>query len=314
MLKGDSGKLIIGVSTRALYELETENAIFERDGPKAYVDYMKVHQSVPPKPGAAFSFVKNILHLNKVFDDIKPVQAVILSRCNPEAALRIANANQYYGLDFASTHFNEGKCPYQFGSDLNVSLHLSANREQVNLAFSKGQMAAYALPSTNQSIVQSDKSGLHVGFDFDGVIADDSSERMYEQLDQNLDAYFEYEKEMRNEPLPPGPLNGFFKKIMGLRDLERDRYPERFTGHERSNEIRVSIITARNGDALNRIYTSLESYGTGMPDGLNSLGPSPKSKTLSADLPNIFFDDQIRHFEGVEDVACVHVPYGIKNQ
>ena len=55
----------IGISSRALFDLEVENAIFENQGVEAYVDYQIAHEKDVLAPGAAFALIQSFLALNQ---------------------------------------------------------------------------------------------------------------------------------------------------------------------------------------------------------------------------------------------------------
>ena len=42
-----SDKLVIGISSRALFDLEEENAIYEQQGVSAYADWQHAHEDEP---------------------------------------------------------------------------------------------------------------------------------------------------------------------------------------------------------------------------------------------------------------------------
>ena len=49
-----SDVLVIGVSSRSLFNLEEENEIFEKEGIVGYREYQLAHENDPLEPGTAF--------------------------------------------------------------------------------------------------------------------------------------------------------------------------------------------------------------------------------------------------------------------
>ena len=84
---------------------------------------------------------------------------------------------------------------------------------------SKGLPASQVFPT---KFVDDEKEhGLRIAFDFDGIIADDSSEGIFKTL--GMEKFHENEKEKANEALPPGPLFKFFGEIARLQRREWER-------------------------------------------------------------------------------------------
>ena len=59
-----NGKLVVGISSRALFDLEEENKIFEEQGLEAFKKYQEEHENDILKPGTAFPLVKALHKLN----------------------------------------------------------------------------------------------------------------------------------------------------------------------------------------------------------------------------------------------------------
>ena len=60
-----TNKLIISISSRALFDLDASNAIYESQGVEAYAKYQIEHENNILKPGVAFNLVKKLLNLNQ---------------------------------------------------------------------------------------------------------------------------------------------------------------------------------------------------------------------------------------------------------
>jgi 5'-nucleotidase len=57
------GKLVVAISSRALFDFEEENQVFEQADDRAYMKLQLDRLEIPAKPGVAFSLVKKLLAL-----------------------------------------------------------------------------------------------------------------------------------------------------------------------------------------------------------------------------------------------------------
>ena len=64
-------KLVIAVASSALFQLDEADAVFRKQGMRAYRDYQREHENDVLAPGIAFPFVRRFLELNRVFPDRK---------------------------------------------------------------------------------------------------------------------------------------------------------------------------------------------------------------------------------------------------
>lgn len=55
--------LVVGVSSRALFNLEKENEIFDNQGISGYRKFQLEHEDEPLEAGTAFHLVQSLLHL-----------------------------------------------------------------------------------------------------------------------------------------------------------------------------------------------------------------------------------------------------------
>ena len=91
-------KLVIAISSRALFNLDAEHLVYEEHGLEAYSAYQIEHEDTPLDPGQAFSLAKKLLALNDVLSDPLGVEIVLLSRNSADTGLRIFNSIEHYGL------------------------------------------------------------------------------------------------------------------------------------------------------------------------------------------------------------------------
>ncbi len=300
-------KLVIGVASSALFDLEESHQVFLDQGPEKYRAFQEANIDRTLDRGVAFPFIRRFLSINARFPDEMPVEVVLLSRNSPETGLRVFRSIEEYGLDISRAAFMTGKSPYEYIPAFNCSLFLTSNADDVARAIDAGYPAGLVIPS----VVNDDEQDaeLRVAFDFDGVIADDEGETVYKT--GNLEAFHQHETAKANVPHGQGPLAGLFKKLSYLRGLE-DREIQRNPGYERI--VRLAIVTARSAPAHARVVTTLKNWGVGV-DETFFLGGMDKSRVVSVMAPHIFFDDQRSHLQSVAgDIPMVHVPFGVANR
>ena len=300
-------KLVVAVSSSALFDLSESHAVFVEKGPKAYKDFQEANLDKILEKGVAFPFVRRFLNINKRFPKQLPVEVVLLSRNSAATGRRVFRSISHYGLDISRAAFMEGESPYEYIPAFNASLFLSTNEEDVLNAISSKYPAGTVLPSTVVDDESEDE--LRIAFDFDGVIADDESEAVFKGKD--LSAFHSYEVANAHIPHKPGPLADLFQKLSFMQKLE-DKEQEKNRDYRRI--IRIAIVTARNAPSHERVITTLEDWGVS-PNETFFLGGMKKDRILNRLKPHMFFDDQKSHLESeAGDIPMVHVPFGIANE
>lgn len=300
-------KLVVGISSTALFDFSIEHTIYLNEGLEAFRSYQIEHRADLPPRGAAFPFIKRLLHLNKIFPDQMPVEVVILSRNDPEAGLRMMDAMPAYDLDITRAFFLSGKAPYPYMAAVNACLYLSTDKEEVKDAIKAGYPAGHVLPCS--SFDDTDDTQLRIAFDFDGVLVDDEAEAKY--ADGGLPLFHYHEVENKDKPLKNGPLMPLLQRISTIQNMEA-KNANRVNNADKA--VRVSIVTARNAPAHERLINTMKHLGIGV-DELFLTGGIEKKSILDIMKPQIFFDDQIGHLKPASNnTPCVHIPFGIRNQ
>ncbi len=301
-------KLVVAVSSNALFDLEHEDQIFNELGLQAYRQLQIERKDSILDPGAAYEFIKRFLHINKVYNEELPVEVVLLSKNSPETGIRIFNSIKAHGLNITRAAFTSGKSPYEYIPAYNISLFLSTNEEDViNAIDAKYPAGRIVKTEINSSTEKSNE--LRVAFDFDGVIADDQAEKVYKESN-DLDLFHEHEVENVTETHNPGPLADFFKKISFFQKLESKKEEE---NPSYNKILRTSIVTARNAPSHERAINTLKNWGVTV-DEMFLLGGIEKKRILEVLKPHIFFDDQISHLDpSIKNIPLVHIPFGIAN-
>ncbi len=301
-------KLVVGVSSNALFNLEKEDSIFENHGLEAFRQYQEQNKTRILDKGSAYPFIKRFLNINKYYPDEQPVEVVLLSKNSPESGIRVFNSIKEHGLDISRAAFTTGKSPFPYIPAYNISLFLSTNTNDVESAITAGLAAGRFIKSP---VVDDDKDlELRVAFDFDGVIADDAAEQVYKETSK-LSEFHKYETEHIKEPHNPGPLADFFKKLAFFQKLETKKENE---DPSYKKILRTSIVTARNAPSHERAINTLSHWGVTV-DEMFLMGGVDKSRVLNIVKPHIYFDDQLVHLDSDSSkIPLVHIPFGIANK
>lgn len=299
--------LVIGVASSALFDLEESDAVFREQGEERYREYQREHLDDVLEPGVAFPFIRRLLDLNDLSDRERLVEVVILSRNDPETGMRVMRSVASHGLDITRAIFMQGRAPYRFMEPLRMSLFLSANeddvREAIDMGFAAGRVVGGVVPDGGDA-------DLRIAFDFDGVLADDSAERVFQS--EGLDGYQESESALAEVPLSRGPMADFLEKINRIQGIEDSKSVGDPSGYRR--RVHVAVVTARGAPAHERAINSIRQWGLRVNDAF-FLGGIDKGPILEVLRPHIFFDDQRRHVEGAAlSTPSVHIPFGEINR
>lgn len=296
-------KLVIAVSSRALFNLDESHAIFEHAGVDAYCRHQIENEDVPLKPGVAFNLVKKLLALNAIDPANPRVEVILLSRNTADTGLRIFNSIQHHQLDIGRAAFTGGASTHQYISAFGAHLFLSAYPDDVRKALEAGFAAATIMSSAAPDMTDATHpSQLRIAFDGDAVLFSDESERIYKQ--NGLDAFQTNEVKAAKQPLPGGPFKNF---LAMLHQIQLD-YPEN------ASPIRTALITARAAPAHERVIRTLRAWNIRIDEAL-FLGGKDKGDFLRAFGADIFFDDQRKHCDSArQHVATGHVPHGVANE
>ncbi len=289
MAESFSDYLVIAVSSRALFDLELENGIFENEGLQAYRRYQLEHQDVLLQPGVAFGLVRKILALNLRSELSRAVEVVIVSRNNAECALRISNSLDHYQLPITRSAWTSGTPLSRYLDAFGVDLFLSADPADVQAAINSGIAAARILPDVLQQ-VPSDSPEIRIAFDGDAVLFSDESERVYQE--QGLDAFLEHEKSNARRPLPDGPFARLFRNLAQI----QAEFPAE------SQPIRTAMVTARSSPAHERVIRTFAAWGVRIDEAF-FLGGMSKQAIIGAFQPDLYFDDQDVHCAASSGVA-----------
>lgn len=286
--------LSVGVSTRALFSLEKENEIYEKEGVMAYIEHQQRNEEVYLKPGVAFNLVKNLLALNNRPEmKAKKIEVIIMSRSCPDISIRIFNSIRHYGLDITRGIYTGGEPLANYVRANNLDLYLSSNEEDVRQVLKHG-IAAAKVHNTGKEYKGNDEE-LRVAFDFDCVLGNEESEYIYQN--NGLSVFEENEIKLKDIPVSDGPFKGFAIKLGKIQKLF----------DYNNSPIKVAICTARNSPAHERVIKTLRSWDIRANEAF-FMGGYNKSGVLEAFNADIYFDDTIGNIEKASEVvASCHV-------
>jgi 5'-nucleotidase len=298
------GQLVVAISSRALFDFEEENKVFENGDDRAYMKLQLQRVEEPARPGVAFSLVKKLLAFNAEVQDGHPtprpqVEVVILSRNDPVSGLRVFRSAQHFGLNVQRGVFTRGQPPWRYLRPLAAHLFLSTNEADVRSALAEGVPAARVYPQSARASA-AHPNEVRIAFDGDAVLFSDEAERVYQA--QGLDAFQSHERERANKPLAPGPFKPLLEALHRLQQAP--------VGGMR---VRTALVTARSAPAHERAVRTLMDWQIEVDEAM-FLGGLPKGTFLREFEPDFFFDDQTGHIENAAShVPSGHVASGISN-
>lgn len=278
-----TNKLVVAISSRALFDLEKENTIFENEGIDAYKKYQIDHEDQLLPKGTAYDLAKGLLAINEKMGE-PLVEVVVISRNTPETGLRIFNSIDEYGLDITRAAFTGGVDLSRYLASFQVNLFLSKNEMDVQNAINQGFAAAIIYDKPDG--FSPDDSAIRIAFDADAVIFSDESERIYQS--EGLEAFEAHEKANADTQMKEGPFGHFIKVLSDIKRMD-------------PSLIRIAIVTARNNPAHKRVIYTLRDWQVTV-DEAYFLGGVEKKEVLRAFNPHIFFDDHEKHLGPASEI------------
>ncbi len=279
-----SDKLVVAVSSRALFDLETENKIFEDLGLEEYYKYQLANEEAPLEKGTGFRLIDNLLKINKHFNENeKQVEVIVLSKNNAATSLRISHAINEHKLEIVRSGWTSGRNISTYLKAFKVDLFLSASDKDVINAIENGIAAAKILPS-HKDVHNSLGDQVRIAFDGDAVLFSPESELIYKK--HGFDAFMEHEKANRDNPLEKGPFAKLLMTISRIQGMFEDE----------QSPIRTALVTARSAPSHERVIKTLDVWNVRVDEAF-FLGGSEKYEILEAFGADIFFDDQDMHLD-----------------
>ena len=292
------GQLVVAISSRALFDFEEENRLFESADDRAYMDLQLQRVDTPARPGVAFSLVHKLLAFN-VAGEALHVEVVILSRNDPVSGLRVFRSAKHYGLPVQRGVFTRGEAPWRYLRPLAANLFLSANEADVRSALAAGVPAARVYPESARASA-AHPGEVRIAFDGDAVLFSDEAEQVYQR--DGLSAFQQHEVDRANSPLPAGPFKPLLEALHQLQQAGTSRM-----------RIRTALVTARSAPAHERAVRTLMNWRIDVDEAM-FLGGLAKGEFLREFEPDFFFDDQTGHVaHAASHVPSGHVAAGVRN-
>ena len=290
------GKLVVAISSRALFDFEEENRVFENDGEPAYIKLQFERLEVPARHGVAFPLVKKLMAFGP-----NRVEVVVLSKNDPVSGLRVFKSAKQAGLAIERGVFTRGRSPYQYLDPLKANLFLSANENDVLGALQAKVPAARVYPESAQAASRHAEE-VRIAFDGDAVLFSDEAEMVYQR--DGLEAFTKHESARALQPLPPGPFKPLLEALHRLQAASGKDVPMR---------MRTALVTARSAPTHERAINTLMSWNIAVDEAM-FLGGLDKGEFLRSFEPDFYFDDQRGHIDSARAfVAAGHVPFGVAN-
>ena len=293
-----NGQLVVAISSRALFDFEEENRVFETGNDQDYMKLQLDRLELPAPPGVAFSLVRKLLAFNDAL--ARRVEVVILSRNDPVSGMRVFRSAQHYGLPIERGAFTRGQSPWRYLRPLQANLFLSAHLSDVRAALDAGVPAAQVYPHSARA-TDAHPHEVRIAFDGDAVLFSDEAERVYQA--EGLNAFQAHEASKAALPLPGGPFKPLLEALHRLQ-----------TEGTSQMRVRTALVTARSAPAHERAIRTLMDWGIAVDEAM-FLGGLPKGPFLREFEPDFFFDDQTGHIESAaEHVPAGHVAAGLSNR
>jgi 5'-nucleotidase len=272
------GRLVIGISSRALFDLTEANLVYETQGLEAYRDYQRSRERDVLAPGTGFPLVRGLLDIN--MRKAGMVEVIVFSKNSADSAMRVFHSISAHGLAITRGVFRGGRDPWPFLPAFHCDLFLTAEPDQVLKARTKGVAAALVMPPPGAPAEQAGE--VRIALDGDAVLFDDESERIFAR--EGIEAFRAHEMKNADVPMSPGPFREF---LLGLARIQ-DSFPQG------ESPIRTALVTARDAPAHFRVVNTLRAWNVRV-DETYFLGGVEKTEVLAAFGAHIFFDDQLKH-------------------
>ena len=290
-------QLVVAISSRALFDFEEENRLFEAGDAAAYMQMQLERIDVPAPPGVAFSLVRKLLAFNSA--ERQRVEVVILSRNDPASGMRVFRSAQSAGIALERGVFTQGRDPFGYLRPLGAHLFLSANEADVRQALSIGFPAARVAVGSARA-GENHPHEVRIAFDGDAVLFADEAEQVFQK--KGLAAFQAHEKRKAELPLPDGPFKPLLAALHRLQQAGGS-----------GMRLRTALVTARSAPAHERAIRTLMHWGVGVDEAM-FLGGLPKGEYLREFEPDFIFDDQTGHIEhAARHVPAGHVAAGVTN-
>jgi len=282
--------LVVGVSSRALFNLEVENEIFIKENIEGFRKYQLEHENELLDKGTAFPLIESLLKLNEIASK-QIVEVVIMSRNSPETGVRVLKSIKHFQLPITRWAFSGGEPLSPLIDAFDIDLFLSKDEKDVQTLSDTSNCATALIYNAPADYIP-EMDRVKFAFDADAVVFSEESEHIFKE--KGIEAFHKHELENEDIPLNEGPFAELLKKLSTIQEF----LPTTIE----LTPLRLAIVTARNAPSHMRVIKTLRHWGVYV-DEAYFLGGLSKDKVLKAFGAHIFFDDQETHLDGSSKVV-----------
>ncbi|XP_038656067.1 cytosolic 5'-nucleotidase 1A-like isoform X2 [Scyliorhinus canicula] len=276
--------ITIAVSSRTLFNMADERAIYESDGLESYVKYQLDHENEPLKKGLAFALMKALETVNFRLHELYPgsdeiFDIVLMTNNHAQVGVRLINSINHYGLSIERFCMTGGTSPINYLKAYHTNLYLSSDPMKVANALSEG-IAAATMCHLDKDAQLSEKQ-LRVAFDGDSFIQQEQEDKSKKDYMLSKSAH-----DLESKSASQATLVGFLES---LGRLQKKFYAK----NERLNcPIRIYLIVKKGGSAAGlKALKTIRSWGLDVDEAF-ILSGLPANELLNKIAPHIYFDEQ----------------------
>ncbi|XP_078256251.1 cytosolic 5'-nucleotidase 1A-like [Rhinoraja longicauda] len=293
--------ITIAVSSRTLFNMAEERAIYETDGLESYVKFQQEHENEPLKKGLAFALMKALETVNSRLHELYPgtdemFDVVLMTNNHAQVGVRLINSINHYGLSIERFCLTGGTSPISYLKAYHTNLYLSSDPVKVAKALSEG-IAAATLCHLDKDAQLSEQQ-LRVAFDGDSFVSQEPNEKSSKNY-MLADSLCDYEPKPtpqmqqtgRGGATEPGKglLVGFLEAIG---KIQKKFYAK---NQRMDCPIRVYLIIKKGGSAVGlKALKTIRSWGLDVDEAFILSGLSA-TVLLNKICPHIYLDEQSLH-------------------
>lgn len=272
--------LTVAVASRALFDLEEEHALFEREGLGAYAALQAERERLGAPPGPAYAFIDALSRINANGNPLAPdINLVVVSRNDAVSGLRVLESISHHGVGASRAMMTGGRDVARLLSSIGADFFLTRSPADAEAAMRMGIGSAVMEGS---SLDFPHGNEIRVAFDGDAVLFDDVAERAFET--GGYQGWIDHETTNRDAFMGHGPAARLAKKLSDLKSV----------ASARGTPIRIALVTARDHGARARAVKTLRHWGVSL-DEAYFVGAMSKADVLADFKPHLFLDDRASH-------------------
>lgn len=332
-------ELVIAFTLGSIIDTKKAEEIFEKEGTKAYHEILKKHKDKSSifNPGPALGTMMALRRLDReIPDEVLKINFVLISKIDPNPSIHAVlfdsmkhylqenkvDGDLKYGFDMISLTGGSSMLPFLKAVD--VDLIFTTSGPSAQKLFKNGINAVHIPnvdPATNLELYNRRNGDFVIFCDYDGVMGDADSEKVFQKAskasgsnEEGVKEFLKYEETMKDIPMNLGPLGNTIQKLS--RAVKYQKELQMGSGERQDIEMKIIVVTARSGQAHDRFEKTIAHHdisisemhmmeGRNKNNILSALGHANSGNTL------LFFDDSRTHFSRsleLADIASIWVP------